>query len=385
MLFHPKVEQCLLCKGTGLREPLKIEPDYSLTPDVPVEPVLPDRQYDIMIIGEAYGAEEARLGMPFVGSSGSVLNEMLEEAGINRLDCFVTNVFNLQPKPTNDVKNLTTAKALSSVPMPEMQRGAYLQDQYFPEVQRLWKEVEAVNPKIIICLGNSALWAMTGTYGLKPVRGTAMESTLGVKGYKLIATYHPAAILRDWSMRSIAVVDLMKAKRQSTFREVRRPSRKIWIDVDIRDIEAFYNLHWLKASVGKFDIETVGTTQITCVGFATSEELAIVIPFVDNRKPGGNYWPTAHQEKLAWKWVGKFLQHEENPALQLGGQNTLYDINWLWSKVGITPKNYVSDTMLLHHAYSPEHEKGLGFLGSIYTDEPAWKLMRKSTANKKGE
>lgn len=331
------------------------------------------RTYPIMIVGEAWGEEEARTGLPFIGSAGRELNRMLEEAEIDRKDCYVTNVFNLQPQPTNDIKNLCCSKDVSSVPMPELSRGNYLQDQYFPEVQRLWDEVSRVRPNLVIALGNTALWAFTGSYGIKKLRGTITEATLGsCKGIKVLPTYHPAAVLRDWSMRSVVVVDLMKAKRQSLFPEIRRPKREIWLEPSLNHIELFYNSYVVGCQKLSFDIETAGATQITCVGFAPSPTRAIVIPFVDNRQSDGSYWRSLEEERAAWLWVRKYLLHSAEKV----GQNTLYDINWLWHKIGVTPKNYCRDTMLKHHAINPELEKSLGFLGSVYTDEPAWKTMR---------
>ena len=58
------------------------------------------------------------------------------------------------------------------------------------------------------------------------------------------------------------------------------------------------------------------------------------------------------------------------------GQNFSYDMQYFWRTVGITCPKFFGDTMLLHHALQPELEKGLGFLGSIYTNEPSWKFMR---------
>ncbi len=342
----------------------------------------------IVIVGEAWGEEEARLGMPFVGASGRELDRMLEEAELSRGDCYLTNVFNLRPQPTNDINNLGTIKTLSQVPMPEMTRGVYLQNQYFPEVERLWEELRQWRPNLVLALGNTALWALTGQYGIKALRGTVTESIYGVPGLKVLPTYHPSAVLRDWSMRSVVIADLMKAKRQSKFPEIRRPSRELWLEPTIRDLEFFYEKYVVGAKILSADIETTGKdySQITCVGFATSADQAICIPFVDNRKPTGSYWPTAHQEKLAWGWVKKYLEHSDNPETEILGQNFLYATNWLWTKAGMVPKNFARDTMLKHHALNPELEKGLGFLGSIYTDEPAWKIMRgapKST--KRGE
>ena len=359
---------CSPCKGTGKLADI----------------IKPKKQ--LYILGEAWGAEEARLGMPFVGASGNELTRILEEAEIDRADCELGNVFNLQPQPTNDVTNLGTIKALSNVPMPEMSKGLYLQDQYFDEVQRLWRELDEAKPNLVVALGNTALWALTGTYGIKALRGTVTESTFGPQGLKIIPTFHPAAVLRDWSLRSVVVTDFMKAKRQSTFPEIRRPARQIWLEPNIRDIEYFYQNHILKSKKLSIDIETAGNSQITCVGFAPSESLALVVPFVDNRKRDGSYWPTAHQEKLAWGLVAKMLDHPDDLEIEIVGQNFLYDINWLWHKVGLRPRNFVRDTMLKHHAMQPEMEKSLGFLGSIYTDEPAWKIMRgKYTSTKRGD
>jgi uracil-DNA glycosylase len=347
------------------------------------------KRYKIAIVGEAWGAEEAQVGLPFVGSSGRLLNQMLEEAGIERQDCFVTNVFNLQPKAPfpnpknlkdNDVRNLCTTKALSKVPMPEMSKGEYLQDQYWPEVVRLYKELADVKPNLVIALGNSAVWALTGTHGIRKIRGTVSQASRGgsgVTGLKLLPTYHPAAVLRDWSMRSVVVADLMKAERQSHFPDIRRPRRELWLEPSISHIKLFYEHYVLKnCSVLSADIETAGADQITCVGFAPTPERAIVIPFVDNRKPNGSYWPTPELEAEAWGWVARYMLHPEKPEIEVLGQNFLYDINWLWTLLGITPANFLRDTMLKHHAYNPELEKGLGFLGSVYTDEPAWKTMR---------
>ena len=330
-----------------------------------------------MLIGEAWGAEEAALGMPFVGAAGRELTRMLTEAGIERRECYATNVFNLRPD-NNDLKNLCTDKRGSTVPLPELSRGQYLQDQYYSEVQRLWDEVSRVQPNLVIALGNTALWALTGSYGIKKLRGTVTAATFGTcAGIKVLPTYHPAAVLRDWSARPVVIADFMKAKRQALFPEVRRPKRELWLEPTINHIELFYRTY---VAVGctklAFDIETAGASQITCVGFSPSPERALVIPFVDNRQPSGSYWSDPGLEAAAWEWVGRFLSHEENPGIELVGQNTLYDINWLWHKVGLVPKSYTRDTMLKHHAINPELEKSLGFLGSVYTDEPAWKTMR---------
>ena len=364
-----KGRTCPTCKGTG-----RIEIKQTNRPK-------------IMIVGEAWGKDEAQIGVPFVGASGHEMNRMLAEAGIRRNECYLTNVFNFQPQPTNDIFNLCgTAKDAIMQDMPPLAKGKYMLEKYRPELQRLWQEVIDVQPNLIIALGNTPIWALTKQVGVGRLRGAPAE-TVVPPGFKLIGTYHPAAVLRDWSLRSVVVADFLKCARQADFPEVRRPRREIWVDPTIPDIQQFYRQYMKDCEVLSMDIETAGQTQITCVGFAPSGDRALVIPFVDWRKPGGNYWQTAHQERLAWRLVKLFAEHDEFPDIEVLGQNTLYDINWLLNKVGITPRNYRRDTMLKHHAINPELEKGLAFLGSVYTDEPSWKFMRSKNfdSTKRGE
>lgn len=353
-----KSRPCPTCKGSGiLPKIIKTRPK-------------------IMIVGEAWGREDAMFQVPFMGASGNELNRMLAEAGIRRDECYLTNVFNFQPQPTNDILNLCGKKTDDIMQdMPPLQKGKYVYEKYRPELQRLWQEVLEVQPNLIIALGNTPLWALTRNIGISRLRGTLIESVFP-PNFKVLPTYHPSAVLRDWTARPVVIADLMKAARQAEFPEIRRPYREIWIDPTLPDINEFYRLYMLKTNKISIDIETAGQTQITCVGFAPSEDRALVIPFVDWRKPGGNYWQTAHQEKLAWGWVRKFCEHVEVPDAEVVGQNFLYDINWLLSKLGIYIRNFRRDTMLKHHAINPELEKSLGFQGSVYTDEPAWKLMR---------
>ena len=96
----------------------------------------------------------------------------------------------------------------------------------------------------------------------------------------------------------------------------------------------------------------------------------MVVPFVDAQ--GINAWDSQEKEILAWRLVKEIL---EGPTIKLF-QNGLYDLQYLL-RMGFRPKNCHADTMLLHHALFPEMQKGLGFLGSIYTNESSWKLMRK--------
>lgn len=342
--------------------------------------------YKIAIVGEAWGDEEEAQRVPFVGALGWHLNQMLEEAGIHRADCFLTNVFNLRPPGGNDVENLCTDKSGGIVELGPIKPAKYIRTQYLPELERLRRELDGINPNITIALGNTASWAILGTSGISKIRGTVTVSN-GRYGdvRKVLPTFHPAAILRDWSLRPVTVLDLAKAKRESEFPEIRRPERTVYIEPTLDDLEWYFEKELRHAPIISFDIETSGE-QITCVGFASGPRSAIVVPFRDLRRrdPGGClgcYWPTNEAEVVAWRFVRRVLSLPQ-PKL---AQNGIYDINFLWTRYGITVVNYEDDTMLLHHALQPESLKGLGFLGSVYTNESSWKLMNKRDPTVKRE
>lgn len=328
----------------------------------------------IAIVGEAWGEHEERQRAPFVGPSGYELTKMLSEAGIHRAECYLTNVFNLRPRPTNDIENLCTDKASPAAikGLPPLKAGKYLRTEYLPEVMRLHTELSNLRPNLTIAMGNTAAWALLHSGGISKIRGTVTPATAAlVKGLKVLPTYHPAAVLREWSLRPVTVLDFCKAKRESEFPEIRRPERTVYIDPSLSDLEWYYEKHLRNADCIAFDIETAGE-QITCIGFSPSPASAIVVPFVDPRKPACSFWGTPEQELQAWGFVKRVL------ALPCPkrGQNTLYDITFLWRGYGITVNNYEDDSMLMHHALQPESEKGLAFLGSVYTNESSWKLLR---------
>lgn len=331
-------------------------------------------KHAIMVVGEAWGEEEERQRAPFVGASGRELTRMLEEAGIRRADCYLTNVFNLRPRPSNDIStsHLVGPKPESIPGSPALSSGKYVRAEFKPEVDRLYDEIHDVSPNVIIALGGTASWAVLGNGAISKIRGTVSGSAIGPgRTYKVLPTYHPAAILRDWSLRHVTVLDLTKAARQSAFPEIRRPVRTIYTEPSLRDLEWFYDNFLATAPRIAFDIETSGD-QITCIGFAPSTREALVVPFVDNRRSGGSYWSDIEDECRAWDFVRRTLGNRSTKV----AQNGMYDVSFLWRQYGITVTNFEHDTMLLHHALQPESEKGLGFLGSVYCDDVAWKQNR---------
>jgi uracil-DNA glycosylase len=326
-------------------------------------------KYAIAIVGESWGEHEERERAPFVGPAGWQLNTMLRDAGIVRAECFLTNVFNLRPRPTNKVDNLCGSRRDVKHTLTPLSTGKYILDKYLPELERLRRELVEADPNVIVCAGGTAAWALLGDGRISKLRGAIASSTL-VPGKKCLPTFHPSYILQGgFEARHVTVLDLQKARREAEYPDIRRPLRTIYTEPLPQDLDWFYTEHILRAARMAVDIETQGE-QITCIGFAPAPNVALVLPFQDLRKQGGNYWGSKDAEVEAWIWVKKALAAPCEKVFQ----NGLFDMSRLWRGYGIPVHNALHDTMLLHHAIMPESPKSLDYLGSVYTDESAWKL-----------
>ena len=356
-----------------------------------------------VIIGEAWGESEELARAPFVGASGMELWRMLGEAWeavapeahaeatrwmrydaawirhrgdwMDAASIAFTNVFNLRPRE-NKIESLCETKKENKNAHPgnQISRGQYLREEFLPELDRLGSELAQANPNLIIPVGNTACWATLRATNIGSIRGTVSPGAPdgAAPGRKCLPTYHPAGVMRQWSWRPIVVADLMKARREASRPEIIRPEREIIVDPSLGDI-----YHWLQDTAWNLprvlgvDIETKNG-QITCIGFARSRGEALVVPFVVGTK---NYWDSEEKEVWAWRFVRILLSLDCDKVFQ----NGMYDLQYL-CRLGFRPKRCVEDTMLLHHSLYPELQKGLGFLGSIYTNEASWKLMRRQRA-----
>lgn len=331
----------------------------SLTKEVNVlsEKVVPpsgDPQAKILVCGEAPGEQEDIQGVPFVGQAGKLLDAMLVDAGIRRADCYVTNVVNRRPKD-NNFSVLYTDGDKRKVPSDE------LKQQYL----RLKGEVESSGCNIVVAAGAEALRALTGEQAIGKFRGSVIASTL-CPGKKVIGIYHPAAILRQFGWRPIAVMDLARAVRESGYPDIRTTQRVIQVASDfagaVRELERIRSSH--DTTRISLDIETA-QRQVQCIAFATERYRATVIPFFWK---GKSLWSMEEEVQL-WQLVKQIL---EGPHRKIA-QNAEYDVLFLQKTMGIRTANVWMDTMLAHHCVYPEFPKGLNFLCAMYTDQPYYK------------
>ena len=152
----------------------------------------------IMIIGEGPGANEDKEGKPFVGRAGKLLDKMLESINLNRKNVYISNVVNYRPpqnrKPT-DV---------------EIRR-------YLPFLQ---KHIEIINPRILLLLGSTALNAIIGNeIVISKARGKWVTKKIGNTETNVIASFHPAFLMRQPDQKKYAWEDLkMIRKKISEFK-----------------------------------------------------------------------------------------------------------------------------------------------------------------------
>jgi uracil-DNA glycosylase len=337
----------------------------------------------IALVGEAWGDEELRgfqqfkVPTPFVGAAGKELDRLLEDAGISRRECFVTNVLNLHP-PQNKLEFLCLSKKEvgSGYHLSPIKQGKYLRQEYLPELDRLKEELLRVRPNVVVALGNTACWALLRNSGITKLRGTVCESAI-IPGLKVLPTYHPSAILHQYELRAVTVIDLIKAKRESNFPEINVFPREIHVAEDLVDLCHIERLYCEDDRETSLDIETLNH-QISCIGFSHDITRAHVIPFIHLGRPGGNYWQDPTLERHAWLTTAAICRSNSAKI----GQNGLFDLTHLLQTYGISVPRYSEDTMLLHHALQPELPKSLGFLGSVYCNERAWKNLRPKYSEK---
>jgi uracil-DNA glycosylase len=138
-----------------------------------------DANADLMFIGEAPGANEDRLGLPFVGQAGKLLDKLLGEIGLERGDVFIANTLKCRPPGNRD-------------PQPNEIEACR---------EFLDKQIELIEPKVIATLGNFSTKLLRGdSTGITRLHGQAEVRTIGPRAVRLFPLYHPAAALYTPSM-----------------------------------------------------------------------------------------------------------------------------------------------------------------------------------------
>lgn len=309
----------------------------------------------IVIVGESPSHEEIAALKPFVGPSGKLLNSLLGEAGINRDNCWVTNV----------CKYYVTPNSRGGKQIPFQVRAHNDGIDLNQQLTELKQELLSLKPNIIVALGGTALWALTGRSGIEDYRGSILS---GPGGIKTIGSYHPAHVLYSggdtggyWTKQVLAF-DLNRIKKQSEFREIRLPQRQLKVITNPAEFHDFLRRNKDKVNPA-IDIEAWKCFPV-CLGIAFTPWDGICIPLWNKL---GLSMMSAKDLAVIWNMLAEFLYGRD-----IVGQNIGYDRDKI-KRLGLTFRRVFSDTMLKAFCIHPELPKNLGFLTSIYTEEPFYK------------
>ena len=154
---------------------------------------------DIVFVGEAPGADEDAQGEPFVGRAGQLLNKILEAIHFKREEVYICNILKCRPPNNRD-------------PLPEEVDACE---------PHLWKQLELLNPKIIVCLGRIAAQTLLRS---AETLGNLRGKVHNYRGIKLVVTYHPAALLRNPNWKKPTWEDVQWIKKMHDEMKAAQPT-----------------------------------------------------------------------------------------------------------------------------------------------------------------
>ena len=304
---------------------------------IPAREVPPVGDGDFYVLGEALGQNEERAGIPFIGASGNLLFKTLKEFGIERKDCRIGNVVWVKP-PFNDIEKFK-------------QRNSILFENYR---QRTLEDIKNSNPKIVLCLGSTALNLFFSDFKIKSARGFLFEWN----GIPIIPTYHPSAVLREDKLYLPFRKDIEKAVRfYRTGQRIDFPT------------ENFYPKN--PAMFKEILNQSLREEEFVAIDIETSQgaEMRTSLIGVANRFMSANAFPTPDVIEVLRNFI------EQRPDLAVF-HNSSFDLSFLWIEFKIEPPEPVHDTMMMHHIIMPDQQKSLDFCASIWLNIPAWKHLR---------
>lgn len=154
-----------------------------------------NRNADILFVGEGPGEQEDLQGEPFVGPAGKLLDDMLSIIDLDRTICYIGNIVKCRPPRNRDPQDAEQEACIG-----------YLR-----------KQIELIQPKIIVCLGRiAATRLIRPDYRITREHGQWVEKD----GIWMTATYHPSALLRDVTKRPDAFKDLLSIRQMMRKRNI---------------------------------------------------------------------------------------------------------------------------------------------------------------------
>jgi len=383
--------------------PLKDEPG----------PVFPERgkQPEIAIVGEAPGNQEVRIGRPFVGPSGGVLEKALRAAGISRNKLHLTNAVMCQP-PANDMRGLLAR--IRSINAERRRRNNKLVKEGKEALALQKTPQECCRPRLAVELGgkrhilaagaHAAASLLGGSPSIQAIRGSLLDGHLVYdKKAKTMRVLDPNSKKLDLSAAGDFVSISSDARIVPTLHPAFVLRSPKWTDTFERDVDRLARwtrgkLDWKEPrmvyhpspavleeflsaeKVYTYDLETDGiaalSCNVRCVGIGTSEAIVIIgtrpIGVDPNVKGESGFYSPLEMEEIKGV-LRRFFA--DQTKIKVGHNAGYYDRLVIRQWLGVDPEPTL-DTILLHRLVESELPHSLGFVGSKYTDVHAWKADR---------
>lgn len=300
----------------------------------------------VMLLGEAPAKEETEVGRNFVGASGRLLTRYLRTVDRHRSDVSIGNIIRCKLQD-----NLSRTEKDSLVKELSVPCGRYA-----------LYDVLKLKPKIVVLLGKPAIhYFVKGNPSVLSVRGKVFYSELAKT--HIICTYHPAAVMRDWSYERLIIHDLGRAFQFIDNPDISVKPTKYKI---ARGLEESLNICEYLRNQDEivYDVETDALEwtkgDVLSWGFSAKPFTGVTIPF-----------KSIHSTPLTQKERIKLIDKGIKPLLESSnkkvGQNIGFDCHWALN-YDIHVNNIHFDTMLAHHLIDENFPLDLDTLADFYTD-----------------
>ena len=322
----------------------------------------------IAIVGDFPGTHETSEGRPFVGPSGHELQAALDEAGLKRSDCLITNAIACRP-PANRLDTFMVQHSRANKKRKSEKKELLLSPAEACS-GRLMSELEGYTQ--IICLGTEAARAVRGgNASIMSMRGACEEIEMPWGQVQIGYTLHPSFVLRSPKWQPVFRRDIRKALRFFSG-DLKWKDPEIYLPKTVGEILQGFQRLIRDDSPIAYDVETDAknpmAARLRCIGFANTK-FSMVVPLlsIDGRT---NFFHGA-DERVVKKMLRDFLK--DCPLPLMGHNAGQYDRLVCEEQLGITPRLDV-DTILLHLLADNEMPHNLGFVTSFYSDfTEAWK------------
>lgn len=294
-------------------------------------------------IGEAAGGEEIEKGEPFVGGAGGWLNSLARASRVSRSRVNIINTIGCRP-PKNEYP---TSPQFPIIAQAETGHTVSQADGYaavaYCAKHHLWPAIAKLKPSKIIAFGDQALRAVTNRQGVLTWRGSPLPLRGHVaEGPRVVPTLHPAYLMRNAGLFSVAAQDLR--------RSLRLPPENYNLWGGPKDVEEF-RLQFAGQPIS-FDFEWDSYGNVSICGLSARTGSALVVDF----------------NECKGVLRGLFECAVELIGHNIVGADTKFFEKWGWD-VGAR----LTDTMLIQHLVQPDMKHDLGFVASVFSTKVFWK------------